>query len=200
MSEFDALHARGYHLGSAEVASLTSDQYKELLHSAAMYQRGGPEGAMLHFQNLVGGSPLSHSLEHVGDLTHRTAEKGGAFGTEFVKPKVESQLHHLLHPYGWDRESHESISANRQFRSSRGEAFPTDDEIHGLLQVYTDAHRQVPVYNRPMQAGRDAAIAVGQRDSRGAAGHLMSLKSMFPDWSQRMGQQDAVSFLNAHGR
>lgn len=198
MSEFDALHARGYHLSGSEVASLTSDQYKELLHSAAMYQRGAPESAMMHFQNLVGGSPLGHSMEHVGDLTHRAAEHGGRFGTEFVKPKVESQLHHLLHPYGWDRESHESISANRQFRTQRGEAFPTDEEIGGLLQTYTDAHRLVPAYTRPMHEARAAAIAVGQRDSRGAAGHLMSLKSMFPDWSQRMSQQDAVAFLSRH--
>lgn len=200
MNEFDALHRRGYHLSSAEVASLTSDQYRDLLHSAAMYQRGAPETAMMHFQNLVGGSPLSHSLEHVGDLTHRTAEKGGLFGHEFVKPKVESQLHHLLHPYGWDRESHEAISSNRRFRESRGEMYPSDEEIGGLLKLYVSAHQQVPVYTRPMQAGRDAAIAVGNRDSRSAAGHLMSIKSMFPDWSDRMSQQDAVTFLARQGR
>jgi hypothetical protein len=39
-------------------------------------------------------------------------------------------------------------------------------------------------------------MAVGRRDNRGAAGHLMSLQSMFPDWSDRMSQQSAVSFLS----
>lgn len=200
MSEFDVHHAAGTHLGASDVASLTSDQYRDLLHSAASFQRGAPESAMDMFQHRVGGSPLSHSLEHVGDLTHRIAERGGRFGIEYVQPKVTSQLHHLLSPYGWRRESHEAIASNRSFRVKRGEDYPDDDEIAGLLSTYRDAHAKVPVYTSPMLSARSAAMEVANRNSRAAAGHLMAIQSSFPDWSEKMRQQASVDFLRKGGR
>ena len=198
--EFHERHESGDHLSSKEVSSLTSDQYTGLLSSVAHFQRRSPEQAMNRFQHTVGGSPLSHSLEHVGDLTHRIAEQGGVFGTQEVRPKVEAHLGYLLHPYGWNKESHEAIHANRRFRTENGAHYPSDDEIAGLLHSYTTAHSMVPAYNKPLHEARSAAISVGKREPFAAATHLKALQSMFTTWPQHMSQQSSVDFLRSQGR
>lgn len=195
MNEFDELHNRGVHLTHKEVAGLSSAQFRDLLDSAAQFQRGGPESAMLRATRAVGGSPLSYALEHVGDLTHRIGEHGGKFGIEFVRPKVESQMANLGSGYGWDRDSRESIEANRRYRQERGETYPSDDEIHGLLHNYVQQHAQVPVYNAPMLYGRNAAMSVGRMDKFGALANLEGIQHMFPNWQDAMSQRASIEFL-----
>jgi len=199
-NEFNERHKSGNPLSSKEVSSLTSDQYKGLLDSAAHFQRGAPEQAMNRFQHTAGGSPLSNSLEHVGDLTHRVAEQGGAFGTEYVRPKIEAQHRNLVHPYGWNKESNEAIHASRRMRTEKGEHYPSDEEIGGMLHDYTNAHSKVPVYNRPLYVAREAAISVGKRQPFAAADHLESLRSMYPNWKEHMSQQSSVDYLRKQGR
>jgi len=198
--EFHERHTSGNPLSSNEVNSLTSDQYKVLLDSVAGFQRGAPERAMNRIQSSTGTAVLQHSLEHVGDLSHRIAEKGGAFGYANLKDKVETQHRNLVRPYGWNKESTEGINANRRMTVESGSSYPSDEEISGMLHDYTSAHSKIPVYNRPLYVAREAAISVGRRQPFAAASHLESLRSMSPNWAEHMSQRSSVDYLRNQGR
>lgn len=88
------------------------DAFEEL----ADIQRGKPELAMVEAQNILSGGVLPYALEHTGDLTHRMAEKGGVYGSEYVTPKVDRLLDSLLSEYGFEKEMSENIASNARFK------------------------------------------------------------------------------------
>ena len=192
-------HAAGETLHADEVAQLPPTHYSALLDEAASVQRGRPESAMLTAQRRMGGGVYPHVLEHVGDLTHRIAEGGGVYGTEFVTPKVRRSLHSIDHPYGFEREMHEQIADNQRFRASRGEEGVDVEEVGRLGRAYADEHRKVPAYTEPMMHGRQAAVALGEQDYPTASAHLNALQRSVdkgPEhWKSQMSQTASVRFL-----
>ena len=139
---------------------MSSHEYAYVLHHSAEIQRGAPEQRMLEFQRATGGGLLGHSAEHIGDLIHRLNQEGGRFGTEFVEPKVRSQLRGLTHGYGYEREHLEQMRSNA---AHMGVDFEEHMErVRAAGQVYTAAHEQVPVYNTPSMHGAWAAEALGE--------------------------------------
>lgn len=202
--EADKRHAQGIHYSGDEIAALKPQEFKAVLHSAARFQRGAPEDHMNRMQFKYGGGVYTGALEHVGDLTHRIGERGGSFGTEFVKPKVESMLEYLTSGYGFEREMKENLISNRANRTRRGEIYPSDEEFMEDSKKYADLHRMVPAYTRPSMHGRAAAVALGEHDYGGAIRHLNALNSIIkqgPDhWKALMSQEGSVNFLRQMGK
>lgn len=183
---------------------MTSDQFKTVLDSAASVQRAYPESTMLHAKRRIGSGLYTHSMEHIGDLTHRIAERGGEFGTEFVKPKVETQLRHLTWPYGYEREMREQIASNNQFRAEEGKPLLSEENLHEIGHQYSEAHATVPVYNEPMHHARAAAMSLGLRrfdDTVQSLGRLQHFISAGEEkWKHLMSQPESVNFLRSQGR
>ena len=134
-------------------------------------QRGEPELAMVEAQKIYGGGVMPYALEHAGDLTHRMAERGGRFGAEFVAPKVTRLLDSLLSDYGFEKEMLENIQSNARFHykgdnpniSFEEYKKEYENNIDKALKKYSEAHKKVPVYNEMQLAGREAAIAIGEK-------------------------------------
>ena len=152
-------------------------------------QRGQPELAMVEAQMLYGGGVMPYALEHVGDLTHRMAERGGRYGEEFVQPKVTRLLDSLLSEYGFEKEMLENIQSNARFKYERDkpnisfEEYKKDYEqsIDKALSKYSEAHKKVPVYNQMQLAGREAAIAIGEKRYTDAIEHLYTIDQAIKD-------------------
>jgi hypothetical protein len=135
-------------------------------------QRGKPEAAMLIVQDALkrepyssarGNGPLNYLVEHVGDLTHRMAEKyatlpGSEMGIEYVEPKLRSAVR---------------ILSNRIDFQLLNE-FPEMPE----LARYAQEHKKLPVYNEAQRLARDAAVAIGERNFGIARDNLQKLKDM----------------------
>jgi hypothetical protein len=140
-----------------------NDPRFKMFDEMAQIQRGHPEVAMMQandvintrFPNVKGAGVMQTLFEHVGDLTHRIGEKGGYFGTEYVRPKVERALRIL-------ENSRDVEDLN---------AFPHFAE----RAKYALAHQKVPVYNDVQRAARDAAVDIAQGNLREARQSLRSI-------------------------
>lgn len=157
-------------------------------------QRGAPELAMLDVQYAMGGGVLNPVVEHVGDLTHRMAEKPAFMpysGYEFVKPKVERAIAILSHGYGFDREFRENIASNARYRGVNAKELA--EQIDRRLEVYAEEHAKLVVYNDAQKLAREAAVYVGRKQWSLALDRLDQLKAMMPDpetWHSHASQYD----------
>lgn len=150
-AEVDARHASGGYFSGDEIRNLSPSQFREVLDSAASIQRDAPENHMLKIQSATKGGVYPHAAEHIGDLSHRVAEKGGMFGAEYVTPKVNS-MHRLLHQgYGFEREM------NENWRNSGIDP----STIKDMGEHYALLHATVPAYNAPMAHAVSAAVNLG---------------------------------------
>jgi hypothetical protein len=175
-----------------EVEGMTSEEFGQVRHEAAMYQRDRPEAMMRGIQRKIGGGVYSHAIEHVGDLTHRMNEMGGKLGLEFVRPKVE-KMHGSLHGrYGFEREMTENIVGNKPL----GYADANAHREFGKL--YAAEHRLVPVYNEPSATARFAAVSLGEHNFprvRTALNVLMHDTKSPEHWNELTSQATSVKFL-----
>jgi len=160
----------------------------KLFHTTADTQRGPPEQAMLNIQSLIGGGVYSHVVEHVGDLTHRMAEKfdWAKGGIDLVHDKVEKTLRSLESGYGFDKEMQENFESNFRFLSEHGRMpFDTIEEFMGearkLSVLYAHEHSKVPVFNEPQMHAREAAVELGQWNFPKAIEHLRWLQNLMKD-------------------
>ena len=173
------------------------DAFDEL----AEIQRGAPELAMTSAQRALEGGVLSYALEHTGDLTHRMAEKGGVYGSEYVKPKVNRLLDSLTSEYGFEKEHLENLKNTAQFNYDKlgkdtnlsFEQFYKEyvDKAQEKIKAYAEEHKKVPVYNDMQLAGREAAIAIGEGRYTDAVEHLYLVKMAIDDGSY---PQKAIEF------
>lgn len=197
-------HAQQQPFSSSEIGAMTSEQFKTVLSGAASVQRAYPESVMLRAQRRIGSGLYAHSLEHIGDLTHRIAESGGRFGTEFVKPKVESQLHNLTRPYGYEREMREQLASNNRIREEKGKPVLSEENLHEIGHHYSEAHATVPVYTEPMHHARAAAMSLGLRRFGDTVQNLGRLQHFInggnDHWNHLMSQPESVRFLRSQGR
>jgi hypothetical protein len=142
-------------------------------------QRNKPEHAMNRVQHEIGGGVMNVAVEHIGDLTHRLADRNTlkwSGGHEFVKEKVTKALGWLRSGYGFMREHEENITSNAKHRGHDRDVFAA--KVDKLLKNYADAHREIPVFNRVQQLARDAAIALGEKDVAGSTRNLEVLERM----------------------
>lgn len=183
-------------------STISDDDYKGIMNQVGDLQRGRPESAMLVAKRETGGGVYPHSLEHIGDLTHRINEYGGRLGTEFVRPKVESQLYQLTRPYGYEREMLEQIESNRSFAAERGKTAPDLDRVRELGANYAEEHRAIPVINRPTALGRRAAINLGGMQFGSTVRNLIGLQALTDDtdrYRHEISRQGAIDYLKEVG-
>lgn len=174
-------------------------QTEKAFEEVANTQRGNPELAMVEAQKIYGGGVMPNALEHIGDLTHRMAERGGRFGSEYVAPKVTRMLDSLLSDYGFEKEMLENIQSNARFKYERDnpdipfEQYKKEyeDKIDKALKKYSEAHKKVPVYNQMQLAGREAAIAIGEKRYTDAIEHLYTIDQAIKDGTYK---QAALEF------
>lgn len=197
-------HAANSPFTADEVAGMSDDQYHAVLNDVASMQRGKPERAMDRAQETVGSGLWSHSLEHIGDLTHRMNEpyatSRGSANPELVATKVNSQLGNLTHGYGYDREVAEQRVSNNRYRERTGQDPITDDTIHAAQRPYVLEHSKLPVYNEPGYHAKAAAVHIGLQNTGKAAEHLQSLQSLTSDpdaYSDAMSRESAVKWLRS---
>lgn len=179
-------------------STISDDDYRDIMDQVGRVQRGRPEGAMLKAQEELGGGLYSHSLEHIGDLTHRINEMGGRLGTEFVRPKVESQLDYLTSPYGYEREMLEQIEGNRSYAARSGRTAPDLDRVREIGANYAAAHRAIPIINRPTALGRGAAINLGGMQFGSTIRDLRRLQALTDDqdrYRHEISRQGAIDYL-----
>lgn len=159
-----------------------------LFDRTADAQRGPPEQAMLNIQSLLGGGVFSHVAEHVGDITHRMAQKfdwaKGQHG--IVQDKVEKTLRTLESGYGFDKEMQENFQSNfRYFKENGRMPYDTVEEYIGearkLSTLYASEHSKVPVFNEPQMHAREAAVELGKWNFDGAITHLRWLLALCED-------------------
>jgi hypothetical protein len=149
----------------------------------ASNQRGKPEEAMRAVQKEQISQMYGHELEHVGDLTHRMAQKPEFFKGDFVdvNKKVNSALRYLKDEYGFEREVLEQVRDNLKYYQSKGKlAGKTKEQqiekLKTLGQKYANEHKKLEVYNEAQENARDAAIALGEWRFKDAINHLENLK------------------------
>jgi len=161
----------------------------------ANLQRGEPESAMLRVQKAMSGGVLSHTAEHVGDLTNRMTNlaKWGGSGWENVREKLDKTIKTLDHPYGFAREHAENIKNNAEYFNVPVEQF--EARVDAALKEYADAHRALPVYNEVQRLARDAAVAVGEKRWEDASDllHTLSDKAKTPEQFAREAEKFETS-------
>ena len=145
-------------------------QVAKAFMAVADQQRGDPEFAMLRIQRTMGGGVLSVVVEHVGDLTHRMTEHAdrGFWLEDIIQEKVKRGLSYLTHGYGFEKEMHENMRANK-----------TDvEKLDRQLIEYAKEHEKLPVYNAAQYHGRESAVALGYKDWDKSIEHLRILQNM----------------------
>lgn len=151
-------------------------------------QRYLPEKAMLQAQRIIGGGVLSNQLEHIGDLTHRIAERvfiaNGLIedAVAHIEPKVEKGLRSLKSGYGFEKEMHENFKSNWEYSIEKEGVYATfEDYISAIKEAcnnYSNEHSKLPVYNVVHQHCRDAAISLGHWQFDKTIRHLEILNRM----------------------
>jgi 2'-5' RNA ligase len=149
-------------------------------------QRDKPESAMLKIQGSQISQIYGHAAEHIGDLTHRMADKPDFMkgGYEMVKEKVNKMHRTLHHDYGFEKEAIEQVHNNHEYHTSKGiETSYGATPEHGIAKLkelgkaYADEHRALPTFNHAQRTAQAAAIALGEFRFDDVRKHLTTLKS-----------------------
>ena len=188
-----------------EVEGMTDEQYQIVLNDVAQLQRGDPEHSMVDAQHALGGGLYGHSLEHIGDLTHRMGERSattGRYDPSLAHSKVTSQLATLTHGYGYDREVDEQLASNTRYARKSNPDAPaiTRETVAEAARPYVLAHSRLPVYNEPMHHARAAAIQHGLQNTGKTIEHLTALEKFTGNperYSQGMSREGAVEWLRS---
>jgi hypothetical protein len=150
---------------SEEAREYPAPHLKRFHEELADMQRDKPEHAMLRAQSVLGqwpsGNALGHALEHVGDMTHRMAQRyceQMSYGREMVRSKVNVGLR---------------VLENRVDRERIG-------EIPRILQLdkYAEEHAKLPVFNDAQFHAREAAVHLGRGNYDQSIHHLKNLEGM----------------------
>jgi DNA polymerase III epsilon subunit-like protein len=155
--------------------------------------KGGPE-----WWSTARSSPLTQYgtgmyqwlCEHVGDLTHRMAQKNSevwGMGREWVAEKVNKVLNKEKY-YSLEKEVREQIQSNVNYMNGKGKEYWDDQwtlpkdysEWMGTLRKagrgYAEAHSEIIVYNEAQYHARQAAVRLGLMDFNGLVEHLKILQ------------------------
>ena len=118
-------------------------------------QRGAPERAMLTAARLMQGGVMASAIEHVGDLTHRMAERPtfGSAGYGYVKEKVDKCLMWLTNGYGFYKEFQENLESAARYSKEDPQVFK--QKVYAALKAYADEHRKL----RPQPSSEDCPVS-----------------------------------------
>lgn len=158
---------------SAHFEGMTNEEHSLVLHHSAMLQRAHPEDAMLAIQKKLSSNIYSHAVEHIGDIYHRAQERGGAYGLEYVLPKVRAIKSDLDKPLF-------QLNAKQQIKSNS--AYNNDPSINWdsaviLGKEYAREHSRLPIYNQPALLANQTAIHLGNMNFGAASATLNQLHS-----------------------
>lgn len=175
------------HRGS-ELPQAVEDAFVELGDA----QREDPENAMLKVQRALGGGVLSVMVEHIGDLTHRMADRNTmqTAGYTYVLEKVDRGLRYLGNRYGemtsrtsgFQKEHEENVRNNAKYHKVSEAKYRA--ELEAALKKYAEEHRKLPVYNEAQWTARQAAIEIGKQDFDYAYLLLRNLKGHLGSWQE----------------
>jgi hypothetical protein len=134
-------------------------------------------------QKAIGGSVMSGSIEHVGDITHRMTHhaKYGDLYPELVEEKVVRMVRVLGSKYGFLREFNEDIDSNFDYHKDITDKDAYIQAINQSLEAYSESHAKIPVFNKPQWHAREAAILLGKKDIFSSLTHLRVLHRMIKD-------------------
>jgi hypothetical protein len=141
---------------------------------------------MVRVQAAMGGGVLNPLVEHVGDIinrmTHMTVLE---WGLEAAAEKIAKTYRWMTHGYGFERELEESIRSNAELKRVPEAQFR--QTLNQALQVYGQAHSQLPVYNAAQYTAREAAVSLGRQMWNTAAQYLSELwlMSRSPNWREK---------------
>lgn len=179
-------------------------QFKTLaaFNELASNQRGKPE-------RMGGGGPLGANpgklhasgiwtllTEHVGDLTHRMAQKNCEninYGAEIIIEKCNRAIRYLAARYPVSRDIEEQLKNNYDYQREEHGVEMSFEEWHKMWVDagirYAAAHAELTVYNPAQYKARQAAIAVGLRQYYMAAEHCNWLleHAQSSDWQEVAG-------------
>jgi DNA polymerase III epsilon subunit-like protein len=130
--------------------------------------------------------------EHIGDLTHRMAQKNSevwGMGYEWVKEKVKKVLDTEKY-YGLEKEVLGQAKGNSQYyqkeenRKYWNDQFPLPNnyvewmrELKAAGKKYAIAHSKIPVFNEAQWLARAAAIALGLFEFKKVVNYLYDLSN-----------------------
>lgn len=182
--------------GPTRIADLPPEQQQKALAAfvatANAQRHGDPEilatsipanPGLFHAMGL-----FTHMAEHVGDLTHRMAQKRAermTYGFEMVREKVRRALGYLRNGYGFAHEVEDNLRNNHAYRVENG-AFAGDLAAFKAAfaegaKRYADAHAAIPVWNEAQWHAREAAVALGQQRHAAVLHHLEALERHLGD-------------------
>lgn len=153
----------------------------EAFEKTASIQRDVDECAeikMKQVNSYMGTGVLAWALEHVGDIAQRMTHhaKYGQVYIELVRKKVNDNLRELSSGYGFDRNHQENLIDSAQLNEIELTEFKA--VVEQKLNEYAEAHKKIPVYNKPQWLAREAAIALGEQDFDRSKGCLLILSNL----------------------
>lgn len=201
-------HRAGKAFSSEEIADMSDTQYRAVLADAAVRQRGLPEDRMLQVQDAHSGV-YGFAAEHIGDMSHRmgmsfssqSPEREAAYSRQYPLEKLHKTSQTLNHPYGFEREHTEQITANVDYLKADRSEYTQQLDTAG--EAYAQAHEALPVYNAPMAKARDTAVHLGRQQFDEVRAGLSKMEYMTANqkrYDALMGQRGAVRWLRSQGR
>ena len=174
MHDVDRRYASGTPYSSGDFEGMTDEEHGLVLHHSAMLQRVHPEDAMNRIGKKLGDNVYSYAVEHVGDIYHRAQERGGAYGLEYVLPKVRSMKRSLDRPTNFRNTAVQQIKSNAAYNKDPSINW---DAAIALGKDYSTEHSRLPIYNQPAFLANQAAIHLGNTRFGAASGALNQLHS-----------------------
>jgi hypothetical protein len=174
MHDVNRRYKIGTHYSSGDFEGMTDEEHGLVLHHSAMLQREHPEYAMNRIQSKLKGNEYSHAVEHVGDIYHRAQERGGAYGLEYVLPKVRDIKRSLDRPVRFRDEAVRQIQSNSEYHKDPSINW---DAAIALGKDYANEHSRLPIYNLPALLANQTAIHLGNTRFGAASGALNQLHS-----------------------
>jgi hypothetical protein len=173
---------------------------REAFEKLATAQRGAPETLMLRAANAAGGGFIQPVLEHTGDLINRMTQSGAerSRNYEVVSEKVRKALRYL---------DNASVSFEKEFKSNlannaKAAKIPLEiytEKVGKALNAYSQAHAELPVYNKVQELARTAAVSLGKQSFDEARKALRELKGIL-DKGEAVWKEEADKFDANYGK
>lgn len=162
-----------------------SDEMDDKFNALAEDQRGLPESAMHDIAHSQISAVYASLAEHVGDLTHRMAQKPNFFegGYEWVGEKLDKTIRWLGYG-GWKGRADVvgQVQRNSEYYEEQGKSKGSPAkmlaDLKALGEKYASEHAKLKVYNTVQRTARDAAVDIGKFRFEAAHKKLSELKAI----------------------
>jgi len=160
-------------INSPTLNIMNSVEAKEKFVELADQQRGEPESIMINIQKFLGGGILSYNIEHIGDLTHRIAQRiyvnydSIEAALDDIVGKINNGIGCLSNLNDFTRRHKLELESIFEYKKDRNELEGVQDKegfndlVEKKLKSYADSHSEIPVYNIFQLYAREAAVNLG---------------------------------------